>query len=157
MEKPTQLTKSIGFFYVAKDNETKTSELSLLLSQKKAILIRAQWPSVPFLSVMDNVSLANKKGGDLEEVLPYVQLPLSALKKDRTELTPFEELKIQLLLALLSERETLLIENVLSTLTTKEVQTLLPLCQEIAEQFAVATYLIHADEWFAHTPYTTYL
>lgn len=62
MEKPTQLTKSIGFFYVAKDNETKTSELSLLLSQKKAILIRAQWPSVPFLSVMDNVSLANKKG-----------------------------------------------------------------------------------------------
>lgn len=38
MEKPTQLTKSIGFFYVAKDNETKTSELSLLLSQKKSNL-----------------------------------------------------------------------------------------------------------------------
>ncbi len=35
MEKPTQLTKSIGFYYVSKDNETKTSELSLLLSQKK--------------------------------------------------------------------------------------------------------------------------
>ncbi|EAC2648444.1 hypothetical protein B1O53_16400, partial [Listeria monocytogenes] len=105
MEKPTQLTKSIGFYYVSKDNETKTSELSLLLAQKKAILIRAQWPSVPFLSVMDNVSLANKKGDDLESVLPYVQLPLSALKKERTELTPFEEIKIQLLLALLSERE----------------------------------------------------
>ena len=37
MEKPTQLTKSIGFFYVAKDNETKTSELSLLLSQKSCM------------------------------------------------------------------------------------------------------------------------
>lgn len=157
MEKPTQLTKSIGFYYVSKDNETKTSELSSLLSQKKAILIRAQWPSVPFLSVMDNVSLANKKGDDLESVLPYVQLPLSALKKERTELAPFEEIKIQLLLALLSERETLLIENVLSTLTTEEVQILLPLCQEIAEQFAVAIYLIHEDECFAHTPYTTYL
>ena len=75
MEKPTQLTKSIGFFYVAKDNETKTSELSLLLSQKKAILIRAQWPAVPFLSVMDNVSLANKKGGGLKKSLDNEKAP----------------------------------------------------------------------------------
>nr|WP_232844432.1 hypothetical protein [Enterococcus innesii] len=45
----------------------------------------------------------------------------------------------------------------MSTLTTEEVQILLPLCQEIAEQFAVAIYLIHEDECFAHTPYTTYL
>ncbi|OTN77195.1 hypothetical protein A5886_002292 [Enterococcus sp. 8G7_MSG3316] len=153
MEKSTQLMYPSGLYFVLEDNQTVLTDLEHLVTQQHAALIKNHWSAVPFLSLKDNLALAAKKETVIEDILPFLNLEPSISKKERTALTQLEELQIQLLQALLLEKETLVLEHVLSNLSTSDIQLLLPLCQGLAKHFGLQIFLIHEDKRFAHTPY----
>lgn len=157
MEKPTQLMHSFGLYFVLEENQHLLQELEHLVIQQQAALIKAHWSPVPFLSLKDNLALAAKKKTVPEDILPFLNLTPAIIKKEPAALTTFEELQIQLLQALLLEKESLVMEHVLSNLATSDIQLLLPMCQGLAKHFDLQIFWVHEDPRFAETPYMTTL
>lgn len=142
-----------GFYFVTDNDELKLKMLAQLLRGENAAKIQLKWRAVPFLSVKDTISLANKQAVDLGDYMDDLLLDKNFLTKKAVELTPFEEIKIQLLLALLQKKKILILENVSSNLKTLEIQELLPICEQLAKQFSLRIYLVSNDTKLAQTPY----
>ena len=157
MEKPTQLMYPLGLYFVLEENQQLLTELDHLVMQQQAALIKDHWSPVPFLSLKDNLALTAKKKTALEDILPFLSLEPAIIKKEQAALTKIEERQIQLLQALLLEKEIFVMEHVLSNLSTSDIQLLLPMCQGLAKHFGLQIFLIHEDQRFAHTPYMTTL
>ncbi|WP_291291823.1 hypothetical protein [Enterococcus sp.] len=155
MEKPKNQLNTPGLFYLVATDLAAKEMLAHLLQTNQAVTIEPKWHYVPFLSLTDNLSLANKKDLPLEELLSAVQLEPTFLKKPISELTSLEEVKVQLLLALLLEKPVLILETLSQNLQTADVQALLPLCSQLAKQFQLSIYLMNEDERLAQTPYIT--
>lgn len=155
MEKPKNRLTTPGLFYLAANDRMSKEALASLLQENQAITIEAKWQYVPFLSLKDNLSLANKKEVPLEELLLTLHLDPTFLKKPVNGLTSLEEVKVQLLLALLMEKPVIILETLSKSLQTADIQALLPLCSQLAKQFQLSIYLMNEDERLAHTPYIT--
>ncbi|WP_195495323.1 hypothetical protein [Enterococcus gallinarum] len=155
MEKPKNQLNTPGLFYLAANDLAAKETLAHFLQTNQAVTIEPKWQYVPFLSLKDNLSLANKKEKPLEELLTAVHLEPTFLKRSLDELTFLEEVKVQLLLALLLEKPVIVLETLSKNLHTADIQALLPLCSQLAKQFQLSIYLMNEDERLAHTPYIT--
>jgi ABC-type dipeptide/oligopeptide/nickel transport system ATPase subunit len=155
MEKQKNQLNKPGLFFLSASDLLAKDDLANFSQEDQVFTIKATWESVPFLSLKDNLSLANKKGQPLEELLAAVNLEPTFLKKSVAELSSLEEVKVQLLQALLLEKNVLLLETLSKRLQTTEIQDLLPLCSHLAKSFHLTIYLMNEDERLAHTPYIT--
>ncbi|KAF1297480.1 hypothetical protein BAU15_07125 [Enterococcus sp. JM4C] len=121
-------------------------------------LLHREWLPVPYLSIIDNLllgtSLKKKEAKPaVLETLAAVNLEEQILTKSLTELSSFEEIKLQLVHYLLLEKRAILIGDIFTYLSVQQIQELLPLLRHLAKHSHLAIVILTADTSIAHSPY----
>ena len=99
-------------------------------------IVQKNWPMFPYLNLKDHVLL---------------DVPENEIKQDR--LASFEKVKLQLLHALLSKRNNIVIEDTFDELSVLEIQELLHLLSYLAHEENQGILLFTHDATIAQSPY----
>ena len=121
------------------------------LQTNQAVTIEPKWQYVPFLSLKDNLSLANKRK-TFGRAVNCRSFRTDFLKRSLDELTSLEEVKSTIVTGTFIGKTGHSFRDSFKNLHTADIQALLPLCSQLAKQFQLSIYLMNEDERLAHTP-----
>lgn len=113
---------------------------------------------MPYLSLTENLFIGSNirekdKKQALSDCLKYVALSESILNKALTDLSLYEQIKLQLIQWLLIDKDILIIDDIFQELTVHQRQELLPLFQQIAKEKKKAILVLTTDFQIAESPY----
>lgn len=122
------------------------------------IILRSSknWPMFPYLNLKDHVLLDVPEKEIKQDRLAYqekLDISPSLLNCAAAELTSFEKVKLQLLHALLSKRNNIVIEDTFDELSVLEIQELLHLLSYLAHEENQGILLFTHDATIAQSPY----
>lgn len=112
----------------------------------------------PYLSLIDNLFITsvikekNRKRA-LNELLSLFELNQNTLFKSYDQLTNFEQILLQLMQIVLSNKKEIIIEDIFSALSIYQRQHLLPLLKQIADKKEKAILLFTSDQQIAESSY----
>lgn len=119
-------------------------------------IIQKNWPMFPYLNLKDHVLLDVPEKEIKQDRLAYqekLDISPSLLNCAAAELTSFEKVKLQLLHALLSKRNNIVIEDTFDELSVLEIQELLHLLSYLAHEENQGILLFTHDATIAQSPY----
>ncbi len=119
-------------------------------------IIQKNWPMFPYLNLKDHVLLDVPEKEIKQDRLAYqekLDISPSLLNCAVAELTSFEKVKLQLLHALLSKRNNIVIEDTFDELSVLEIQELLHLLSYLAHEENQGILLFTHDATIAQSPY----
>lgn len=128
----------------------------LVANLENFAIVQKDWPMFPYLKLKDHVLLDLPEKGIKQDRLAYqekLDISSSLLNCAATELTPFDKVKLQLLHALLSKRNNIVIEDTFDELSILEIQELLHLLSYLAHEENQGILLFTHDATIAQSPY----
>ncbi|MHC5229164.1 hypothetical protein ACYSNW_12845 [Enterococcus sp. LJL99] len=112
----------------------------------------------PYLSLKDNLFITseikekNRKTA-LNELLLQFQISPNTLFKSYEQLTKYEQIQLQLMQIVLSNKNEIIIEDIFSDLSIYQRQHLLPLLKQISNKKEKAILLFTSDQQIAESSY----
>ena len=128
----------------------------LVANLENFAIVQKDWPMFPYLKLKDHVLLDLQEKGIKQDRVAYqekLDISSSLLNCAATELTPFDKVKLQLLHALLSKRNNIVIEDTFDELSILEIQELLHLLSYLAHEENQGILLFTHDATIAQSPY----
>lgn len=112
----------------------------------------------PYLSLLDNLFITSiikerHRKQALNELLLLFELNTNTLFKSYEQLTQYEQIQLQLMQIVLSNKKEIIIEDIFSDLTIHQRQHLLPLLKQIAGKKEKAILLFTSDQQIAESSY----
>lgn len=140
-----------NFYYLIDKtfNMKKTLSIGFILSD---------YSFLPYLSIKENLFIGTsikekQKKIILNYYMQFIGLDESILIKDKSDITFFEYIKLQIIHLLLTEKNVLIMDNVFSKLTVYQRQELLRLLQKIAKNNNKAIFIVTDDSKIAKSSY----
>lgn len=149
LENQLSIEKDLGF--ILEQLLSKNGKSSVGLVSKENIFF-------PYLSLTDNLFITseikekNRKYA-LNELLLLFQISPNTLFKSYEQLTRFEQIQLQLMQIVLSNKKDIIIEDIFSDLSIYQRQHLLPLLKQITTKKEKSILLFTSDQQIAESSY----
>lgn len=154
--------KIFGFF---KEEDYIENELPYFIESalkgnkhKQIGIVLDEFTFLPHLSITDNLFICstikpNAQKAVLRDWIATFDFSMSIMSESFEELSKLEQIKLQLLQLILSDKEKIILANDFSKLTIFEKQLLLPLLKELTKKAGISVWLITDDEKIVNSPY----
>lgn len=131
----------------------------LLASERTDLMIvQKNWPFFPYLNLKEQVFLdipEKQKKAKQEQAQDKLMIDSSLLKKSVSELSTYERIKLQLMHAILADKNKLIIEDPIDDLSIIEIQDLLTNLCDLVNDHSFSILLLTHDLSIAERPYVT--
>lgn len=117
---------------------------------------------IPYLTINDALLFGPKKSSspneaEIQNLARELKLAPTIFQKKFSEVTMMEAIKVQLLHSLIKEKKIIIINDIFSLLTTKEIQTILSLLHQIAHKEEIEIFCYTANQKIAESNYVDQL
>lgn len=117
---------------------------------------------IPYLTINDALLFGPKKStspdeGTIHKLAAELRLAPTIFQKKFSEVTMIEAIKVQLLHSLIKEKKIIILNDIFSLLTTKEIQTILSLLHQIAHKEEIEIFCYTANQQIAESNYVDQL
>lgn len=166
------ITNNYGFYAhldtpAAIDQAIKQSIAAQLKNPKSEVAIISPLANdeqlgIPYLTISDNLRLSIQKKSAISdekmtELTEKLTLHDETFRKTLQDLSLLDTLKLQLLSAYCRGKKQIIIADIFSSLSTKEIQWILPTLQELANQEKIFVLIYTTDPKIARSPYVDQL